>query len=664
MPGSFRALAGGTTRLLGALAASLALALTAAPHAAAAQGVTRDTTRRAAPRDTTTRRDTTARRDTTTRRDTTHAVPIPPRPDSIHVDSTRAQGPSRPDSARVPRDTIKAPTARAESPTLLDVGPTYRWDRDALFASGAVTLLDFLERVPGLTGLRGGWINLPQLGSYLGNVGAVRVFYDGLELDALDPRGGGVLDLSNIQLWTLEDLAIERGADELRVYLRSWRTDRTTPQTRIDVTTGDEQTNLYRGFYGKRYRHGEALQGAFQQYSTREPRFGGGGNENSLLLRTGIARGNWSVEAFANRVQRTRSERVRYPPNTLPVLPSLRLRTTDAYLRAAYGDPERSPLWAQLVAGTLGIDESSSHHAADASLQIPQDTADTTRSEAQYLAALGLVRGGARLSATGRFRTLQGKLYSSAMARASFDRSILGVSLLGERNAVDSVWRGEGAVRLRPFPFLALSGVASYVSPDGATGRPRALDLRGEGAVRIGGGLWVGGGVLARDSTLLRAPVVFDGAFLPALVRPNTGTFATVRGQLYKAIYADAYGVRWRREEFYQPADQTREEVGIQTRWLQRFPSGNFGFHLAGIHEYRGATFYPVTVTATDGTSDVAAFRVRPSQVLSVLLEIRIVSATLTYQLRNALGAQYDIVPGYLMPRTVNFYGIRWNFAN
>jgi hypothetical protein len=109
------------------------------------------------------------------------------------------------------------------------------------------------------------------------------------------------------------------------------------------------------------------------------------------------------------------------------------------------------------------------------------------------------------------------------------------------------------------------------------------------------------------------------------------------------------------------PRQESHSEVGVSGRWLRRFPSGNFGFKLAGIFDYRSAGFFPsLEGTQTEPTRTF----VTSSKVLGALLEIRIVNATLTYQLRNALGYVYQQVPGYEMPRTVNFYGLRWDFAN
>src|SRR5579864_3898707 len=124
-----------------------------------------------APRDTT--RPDTTRRDTTTRVDTArakpdtaqHAVPMPS--DTTHSDTTG-------DTTQVPKDTIKAPLAHAEMPQLVGIGSPYHWDRDQMFASGAINLLDLLKLIPGVTAFRSGWITSPQYAAYLGNPARVR----------------------------------------------------------------------------------------------------------------------------------------------------------------------------------------------------------------------------------------------------------------------------------------------------------------------------------------------------------------------------------------------------------------------------------------------------------------------------------------------------------
>jgi hypothetical protein len=51
-------------------------------------------------------------------------------------------------------------------------------------------------------------------------------------------------------------------------------------------------------------------------------------------------------------------------------------------------------------------------------------------------------------------------------------------------------------------------------------------------------------------------------------------------------------------------------------------------------------------------------------RTISSLLEIRILNATVSWQFRNLLGERYSQVPGYVMPRQTNFYGVRWAFLD
>ena len=160
-------------------------------------------------------------------------VPLPPRADSVpRGDTTRAK-------PKTAADTIKRPITRASLPVILEIGAPRIYDRAALFATGALTITDLLGRVPGLTELTTGWLGAPASVAVLGNVWRVRLFLDGVELDPLNPRERGAPAANDMPLATLEELRIERGVDEVRVYARTWRVDRTTPYTRADVATGD-----------------------------------------------------------------------------------------------------------------------------------------------------------------------------------------------------------------------------------------------------------------------------------------------------------------------------------------------------------------------------------------------------------------------------------------
>ncbi len=479
-------------------------------------------------------------------------------------------------------DTLQAPLARAEAPA---IEPVYTWSRDAIFQSGAQTLAELLEVVPGVASFRSGFIASPAVVAYLGDVSRLRVYYDGIELVPLDPRTGGVFDLMEVPLWTAEEVRVERAAGELRVHLRSWRVRTTTPITRTDVYTGDEDSNLYRGFYGRRFRNGLALQVGAQQYSTSSRGAAGGGDELSLLARAGWSRGPWSVDAFVIRGSRSREAQGRTGVAGVAI-PALDARRTDAYVRAGYGDPDGGP-WAQLIAGSMAFEETTPNTGAPppADPDDPIPSPDTLRSRAQYVATGGVSIRGVRLSAANRVQVFDGETFMGQSVRAAIDHSRLGLSLFAERSPADSAVRGDVTARINFTRRLWIGGSAGQRRDDDE--RADAMDLfayRAEAGVRLGR-LDVSGGILGRDSSLLAPPRVFDTTTPVRADGAIQGPFMALNGAIWRDINIQAWGVMWDSAGPYRPRYQSRVQLYLATRWLSRFPSGNFGFLVSGIHD-------------------------------------------------------------------------------
>ena len=236
----------------------------------------------------------------------------------------------------------------------------------------------------------------------------------------------------------------------------------------------------------------------------------------------------------------------------------------------------------------------------------------------------------------------------------------LAVSAFAEGRGPDSLARAEVTGRLTPLPFVSfLAAAGTSTDHDTLASGSTVNFLRGEAAIRVLG-LWLGGGVLRRDSTLLVPPRVFTTKFVAVESPAATGFLATVRGTLYQALKADISAIRWNDSTgFYRPRYQTRSEVYLSTNWLSRFPSGNFGVLMSLSHEYRSSTKFPVGDASSSSVASVP-----DSRLYNFHLEIRIVSAVLSYQFRNIQGVPYELVPGYLMPRLNQFYGVRWEFWN
>ena len=585
-------------------------------------------------------------------------VPLPPKPET--------------DSAAPKPDSIKAAFGRMPAARSSDIGPRYEWDREELYASGAYTLADLLDRVPGATSFRTGWIMSPKFVAVNGDFQRVRIFYDGLEIDNLDTRNGTLLDLTTIDLFTLEHVAIERFGSELRVNLRSWRVERTEPYTRTDIYTGDEDTNIYRGFYGKRFQNGFGLQLAGQQWNTRSPRFGGGGDALSFLGRIGIARRNWSVDAYAVRRNGARTTQPTVDENALSLQPFEGTHTL-AYVRGAFGNQSGGP-WAEAIASYMRLGEESDHITGGEvpGLMLRTDTTDTTTHRAQYLLTAGITRRFIRASVGDRIRAFTGDIHHSPFIHLELDGKVGIVDLKAEREGVRERTRFDGAFRFTPLSFLAIGGGISYESPDNEESgdavpvpegeeppppvlkSPKSVGARIEAGIKLGNP-WLIGGYITRDTTVLEAPQMIDSAYQTRAVGKRSGVYGGIRGQLYKDLNIDVVATRWDSAGFYQPRFQSRSELNLNTRWLRKFPSGTFGLKLAAIHEYRNEVRFPTA----DGFRET-----QPSNITSALVEIRILRGVASYQARNVFAKNWQIFPGFFMHRTINIYGIRWEFWN
>ncbi len=578
----------------------------------------------------------------------TAAPLVAQQPDSVPSRVPLPADTVRRDSVRT--DTIKSPLAVAPRPAQMELGGRRsRWDRDAIFASGALTLAEFLARVPGVTTYHASHIAAVTATAWYGEPARLRVFLDGVALDPLDPREGGVQDLSVIPLWPLEEVAVERTAGELRVHLRTWRVERTTAQTRTDVLTGSEETNLYRGFFGKRTFNGLAFQVAAQQYSTTSQRTAGDGDAIGGFARLGWAGGRWSVDAVAAHNGRTRLPNIRNIVSGTRVedaIPGFTGRDLSSYLRAAWGSADSAGAWAQFLAGTLV-------HAETGDTLVG---ADTAVSALQYVGSFGISRWGARLSGAGRLRVRGGERSFSPELRASWEGRLLALSGSFDGRGADSTARVDAVALVTPWPWLQFSGAHAIHTPeDEALRGPQWTVSRVEGAVRVKG-RWLRAGVVQRSASRSPGMPYFDSLYVPVDVPPTTGVEAGVSGPIWGPFSFEWHGIRWSEAVTYRPLVESHAAVRVHTRFERQLTRGLFDLNAAIFHEYRGRAPFPVSA----GSPDIA----EGAGFLGGLLEIRIGNAHVFWYNRNATGKVYDTVPGYLMPRLVQLYGLRWSFWN
>lgn len=659
------------------------------------------------------RRDTTgSRRDTAnTRVDTaggrrnpppagrdTVRVPLPARADTlVNKDST---GRSLIPLPKAPKaDTIKAALSRGEAPTILDIGAARIYDRTALFATGAATLIELLGRVPGLTEYATGYLGAPAAIAAEGDLRRVRVFLDGLELDPMDVRSRGTSAAGDLPIHALEEVRIERGAEEVRIYARSWRVDRTVPYTRADIMTGDQNSNLYRAWFGRRYDHGEAVQVAAEQYTSQPTSRLPSSDALNVMLRLGITHGPWSADAFLQRSHRNRAAwaGAGNTSDTRDTVPAIETNRSTTYLRLGNGDPEQGR-WLQLLASSHSFLASRRRSTSfSSSVDTTSGVGDSTNYENQYLLTGGLTSRLFAVSAAERIRAGAGRTSHVLSERGSATIGPLALSVFNEAKSYLDPARSEATGRLLLTSRLALvasasrtgsgdfdrlfveqrngsvytetgaftvDGFGQFVTPDTSEATRYRLAARTNSRAEVGvrvRDVWLSGGIMRRGKTTLLAPAVFGTEYEGSAAVRREGDVSArtlaARGRLWRAVNVDAWAVAWNDSlGFYRPRYQTRSELYIQSNLLNRFPNGNFGLLTSLAHEYRSNSLF-----ATSGDS----VRVAPGyRMITFKLEIRIQTAVVSYQFRNLLQEKYQQVPGFPYPRQSQFYGVRWEFWN
>jgi hypothetical protein len=292
------------------------------------------------------------------------------------------------------------------------------------------------------------------------------------------------------------------------------------------------------------------------------------------------------------------------------------------------------------------------------------DSADTTSAETQYVVAGGFTRWGLRLSATERLHHLEGRTLNSLTARAAYERQRVALALYTEQRSGDTSSSEEVSARLTPLPFLTLSGALTWRhGGSGISSADDGLAARAEVGL-FARGVSVSGGVLRRPAVPVPGLIAYDPSlYTAARAGAATGLFGRVRGKVYQDLGVDIFGVRWNAPGYYRPQVQTRSELYLDTRWLRRFPSGNFGFLGSIAYEYRRSVAFP---TPGSGESPLSAPQVALfSHTLVSRVEVRILDAVIFFHAHNGINPpSYEFVPGFLLPRQRFVYGVRWEFWN
>lgn len=162
----------------------------------------------------------------------------PPAPDTVPVDTVEAA------------DTLPPPPAL---PALDPVGPTgweagvWEWSRRDLLMLADLSVLDLLERLPGVTPVRAGIVAQPEAAAIFGTaIAGIRYIVDGFELDPLTTP---TFDPSRLPLLALARLRVERRVTGAVVRMETLSPTDARPHSAVEAATGDIGVNLFRGVF-------------------------------------------------------------------------------------------------------------------------------------------------------------------------------------------------------------------------------------------------------------------------------------------------------------------------------------------------------------------------------------------------------------------------------
>ncbi len=190
-------------------------------------------------------------------------------------------------------------------------GVAAAWEVSDLLATGALAVADLVEYQPGLTPVRAGFLEGPQLALFDGR-GPVSLRYevDGYEIA---PLLGGALDLQALSPVDLEALRLVREPGGFRLSGRSYRNERPEAYSRVEAGTGDRDTNLLRAFFASRLR-GARVGFGFDRYDTDGALPGRAAERNAIWanLAHPLFAGVWGQVEWRN----SSADREAYPSTT------------------------------------------------------------------------------------------------------------------------------------------------------------------------------------------------------------------------------------------------------------------------------------------------------------------------------------------------------------
>jgi hypothetical protein len=605
----------------------------------------------------------------TIRRDTIPADPVPGDPLLVPIPPEQMVRDTLPTEAF--RETEDPDPVLAPIPVYfrpLPVGwasARWEWSRDELLRFHGFSLLELVERVPGLTVVRAGAPGRPAGITALGmGGGAVRVFRDGFEVD---PLTGATLDLQQIGLADLESVRVRRTAAGVRIDLTSFQLREPRAYSLVEFATGNYRSRLLRALFARPFGGRSVATASFDVLGVSGFRVAEPGRISNVNARWQYSLSPRAALQAEYRLAAWDRQGQLFPERTDRrelllrgrVQPFDRL-TFDAMVgRVTRSAAEPAP---------FQVDLASVQGAARASLELGLGWVEAV-ARARDAGAEGPAAPRTDLSARAALNplpllALEGEVRSAGADGGVSASQASGTVRLGPLFGLSAFYARSTGERLAwtvgtqdppdplPDPDPALRPLFAPLAVP-ATGDRAGVEWMARGA-SAGVALVSGPGGLAVPLGL--AP---DRTFLPVMEEAARGVeaFASVPLPLpRRSLRLEGWLTAWdeANDRLYLPTEQARLSLVYHDLFFVGQLEPTLRFDLV----HRGRTLVPVP------GSPNALVRLDPYQVGNLQLQIRILDVRAFFVLDNAFNFPAADLPAQLQPGSRMLYGVRWEFRN
>ncbi|UCD23570.1 MAG: TonB-dependent receptor plug domain-containing protein, partial [Gemmatimonadota bacterium] len=579
------------------------------------------------------------------------------RPDSVAARPDSVAG----DSLPAPRYLI-VPTAEPEVPSgPLPARTRYSFTRDSILWAGSLTVADLLRAIPGVYVVRAGFHGQPEYVAYAGRGGAaIELYWDGVELPPLGPDSL-FNDLSSYRLSYIQRVDVEVLPTTLRVFLVSERHNNVTPYTYLRVARGDFNTAAYAGIFQKRWRNGLGLNLAGDFLGT-DGASGSGRSDQTFDI---WARLDWTPSSRTGASYQIRRQRHdRDPVGDAPDV-SERFGVRTDYLLAFFAGTRDDGLGLR-AEGTIS---SSSWKSDSITPDVPDQRVRQAQVRVRYMEPTW------KAELTGRLG--ESWVTSEVLARLGW------VPLPGVVVSGDARWRrhdldrtslmGYATLGLSRGPISLVGGVqytdghqAPLLATDSAQKTVDAMIRAGLSTFLLSGHV----GMVRREGF---RPYAFpELPVIPAFDSVSSATYIEVdlKIRTSRALSFDAWysaPVRGGRVDLpagsqlqaadLQPPTHGRFQITFQSQFWRTFRSGSFDFKIRAALESWSTGIGGVDAEGEPIVHAGASF-------YELFVQVRLSGFKFFWDLRNAYNSPDPYVPGLTYPRSVQVYGVRWEFNN